>query len=104
MFDELDKILQTRKTPEVPEGLSARIVGAATRHTQLMKDVYGLEAFWADVQSMFRMPVPVFACCVFLVLLAGAFMGASSDFLTLASDDFASFMLIEDRFVVGEWV
>ncbi|MEZ5814185.1 MAG: hypothetical protein R3E13_05600 [Alphaproteobacteria bacterium] len=114
MFDDLDKLLETRRTPEVPEGLSARIVAAAHRERFAAAggDARG-GVFWerlrAGVENIFLTPRPVFALVlIILVFGAGLFLGEASegvDFsFMLSPGEVASFMTIDDRFVVEEWV
>ncbi len=111
MFDNLDQLLKTRKKPDVPEYLSARIIAAAARRSRVSADqeVYGLAAFRADLQAMVRIPISAFALGVLALFILGAFMGASSgdgvSFLPgITADELASFMMINDGFVAGEWV
>ena len=110
MFDELDQLLKTRKTPEVPEYLSARIIAAAARQTQAVsRPVFEIaKEFWEGVRARFTLPRPAYAFAVLALFVFGALIGSSADplgFLPgVTTDDLASFMLIEDGFVVGEWV
>jgi len=111
MFSDLDQILKMRKTPDVPEGLSARIVAAAAHRSQnlgLDDDAYGLAAFWTDIQSMFKIPAPAFAFGVFVLFMLGMVVGSSADLINvlpgITQDQLAGFMFIDDGFVVGEWV
>jgi hypothetical protein len=114
MFDDLDRLLETRRVPEVPEGLSARIVAAAHRERFAVVggNVRG-GGFWeklrAGAGNIFLTPRPVFALAlIILVFGAGLFLGEVSegvDFsFMLSPGEVASFMTIDDRFVVEEWV
>ena len=115
MFDDLDQLLKIRGKPQVPEYLSARIVAAAARRAQIgaYGEIYGLAAFWADLKAMVRLPdqafAPAFAFGVLALFMLGAFAGSlsSGDLSVVASltqEGLASFMMIEDGFIAGEWV
>ncbi len=108
MFDDLDEILNKRKTPEVPEHLSARIIAAAARQSKGVT-LSGSD-FVQDILSQIQMlfPRPAYAFAVLALFIFGALIGASDNpfgFLPgVTTDDLASFMMIEDGFVAGEWV
>ena len=111
MFDNLDKLLKTRKTPEAPEGLSARIIAAAVREKQGVSsaDTPVWQTLWVEIESLFIVPRPAFAMAIIVLVLGfGMLLGSSSeesDFAaTLTPGEVASFMVIEDRFSVGDWV
>ncbi len=111
MFDDLDQLLKTRKKPEVSAHLSAQIIAAAARERPAVKIpafVQVAKGFWTDMQAQLTLPRPAYAFAVLALFIFGALIGSSADpigFLPgVTTDDLASFMLIEDGFVVGEWV
>lgn len=110
MFAELDKVLKTRCTPEIPGGLSARIVDAARsveQHSPAKLPVF-VKDLVEDIQSIFTLPEPAYVVAGFVVFAIGVSLGMNVDDTALLSGlsvgDLAAFMEINDSFVVGEWV
>lgn len=114
MFDELDRVLRTRETPEAPEGLSARIIAAAARHEQNVGAARPLwsvlkDRVFAELSELFILPRPAYAFAVVVFVLGfGLMIGSASENFDLISaltpGELASFMTIDDSFTAGEWV
>lgn len=119
-FKDLDYILETRKTPDVPEFLSARIIAAARRGEYAgVRGGFSLGGFAGglidrvvEVLNGGRMPSftpqAAWAMAAVVVFAGGAVLGGGAELSDLVlgytPGDVASFMMIEDRFVVSEWV
>lgn len=115
MIDDLDRLLKTRKTPEVPEYLSARIIAAAHRKQQAVaeqrpKDIKGWRAWPQMALAQVRPSVAqmAYALTGLVVFVIGIELGLQADSTSLLSGlsvgDLAEFMEINDRFVAAEWV
>ena len=110
MFADLDKVLKTRCTPDMPGGLSARIVDAARsvdQHSPAKFPVF-VQDFFEDIRSSFALPQPAYVVAGMIVFVIGLSLGMSADDSTLLSGltvgELAAFMEINDSFVAGEWV
>lgn len=110
MFDDLDQFLKTRKKPEVPKDLNARIIAAAARvpRAGAVHAQFDFNSILEELRTFFALPRPAYALAALALLIVGAMIGASADLSGvlpgLTTGDLASFMLIEDGFVAGEWV
>ena len=112
---ELDKLLKSRRVPPSPEGLSARIIAAAHRADDALPvqkplDIAKgwIEKLAAKVQSLTHIPQPAYVAAGVAVFIIGAVLGMNADGVSLLNGlsvgDVASFMVINDSFVVAEWV
>lgn len=110
MLDELEQFLKTRRTPDIPDGLSARIISASKGVGQRgpVKLPAVFKAWFDDIQSVFTLPEPAYVVAGLVVFAIGMSVGMSADETVLLSGlsvgDLAAFMEINDSFVVGEWV
>lgn len=108
MFDDLNKILETRAAPQAPTNLSARIIEQAARTPQSAPALKGfdLRGLWNDFQEMIAIPAPAYAFAVMFVLgISAGVMGDISAVLPgLTTNDLSDFMMINDSFTAGEWL
>ncbi len=116
LFGDMAKILVQRRTPAPPDDLSTRIIRNALAQTRpARKELSGLwtefQAFWEELGSMLFLPKPAIAFASLLVLgIAISFWTRHVDSIAqtvlpnMTPYDLASFMIIEDRFVAGEWL
>lgn len=106
-FEELDYLLRQRRTEEASSDLCERIVVAAARREQRGgASRRSSSGFFAELSAMLAVPKPVFAMAVFLLIgfSAGFFADGFGVLPDLTPEDLAGFMVIEDRFVAGEWL
>lgn len=117
---DLDKLLNKRCVPDAPEGLSARIIAAAHREPQdaAVKESFkwpslgGLvgaaKGYLNDLQTAFNLPQPAYVAAGVVVFALGLTLGMGADDTSLLSGlsvgELADFMMINDSFVVSEWV
>ena len=114
MFKTLDDILEKRKMPAPPMGLSARIIAQAKTIEQegaVQKPLPQLiiESLNALVESIFPQPQTALAYgLVAFVLVSGFLIGTQSesfvDLQMLSTSDVADIMEIEDSYKISEWV
>lgn len=114
MYNDLDTLLKTRSVPDVPEGLSARIIAAVHRADDVVasKPRFGLwdrlAGFVAGLQPVLRIPQPAYVIAGLVVFALGVTLGMGADDTSMLSGlsvgDLSTFLEINDTFVVGEWV
>lgn len=115
MSNELDTLLSKRTAPDMPEGLSARIIAEAARTEQgaampmRARKLSLLGVFTRLFDGMLPTPQPAWAAAAAVVVLAVGFViGDMVDFglvdTSIESDSLSSFMSVEDTFTAQEWV
>jgi len=115
MFQDVDHALSQRVLPAMPEGLADRILLQAAHTRQKTARpaswTHKIQDFLDDFAGMIFLPKPAYAvfALVVLGLGIGIFASHSGSFAenalpTVTPYELASFMVIEDRFVAGEWI
>lgn len=112
MSKDLDQILSTRKAPDMPEGLNARIIVAAARAPQEQARSRSLNLFGVFTRlfdELFPSPQPAWAAGVAVVIIMlGFVLGGATDLGLIETgvegDEFTSFMSVQDNFTAQEWV
>ncbi len=116
LFDDLAQALSQRKVPAPPADLSTRIIARAQSKPRkasgpLTRFLSDFQSVWEELGHMLFLPKPGFALVLLLTLgLAISFWTRDVDSIAqtvlpnMTPYDLASFMIIEDRFVAGEWL
>lgn len=118
MFKDLDAILMTRRTPEVPMGLSERIIAAAARADEQMRMnpeaqkrgrwLTFLKELSTEMEDLLAIPKPALVIASLLVLALSA--GTYTEYVNaslmpgVTTNDLSTFMSIDDRFVASEFL
>jgi hypothetical protein len=115
-FNELDALLMKRKAPEVPYGLSERIIAAAMRADEQKRlkpegrprFVLFVTEVLKELEEMLAIPRPAYVLAMLLVV--GLTIGTYGEYIDttflpgLTTNDISSFMSIDDRFVATDFL
>lgn len=102
----LSGLLETRRSPSVPEGLNERIIAAAYRADKVTVQSRGVN-FWDELSQLFLIPRPAYAFAVMVCLgiTLGFLMDVSSsgaDVLTF--ENLGTFMSVETAWSLEEGI
>jgi hypothetical protein len=115
VYSDLESVLMRRRQPQIPEGLSERIIAAMVRFEEDKKSQApraSVQRIWSalirDFSEMLYIPRPAYVFATLLVM--GISVGTYSDYIGssflpgVTTDELSSFMKIEDRFVASEFL